>query len=63
MRDEAILETLRELEKWRERQAAIERELAGIRSQVAYYERLVSEMKRETKPARVTDLLDSIARL
>lgn len=63
MRDEAILEALRELEKWRARQAALERELSGIKVQIAYYERLAREMKQETRPARVTDLLDSIARL
>ncbi|MHB8604148.1 MAG: hypothetical protein ACYDCK_02740 [Thermoplasmatota archaeon] len=64
MRDEAILATLAELDRWRERRAALPVEAAPGESekldrQVAYYEALVREMKRATRPEGLAHLLRS----
>ncbi|HET6406202.1 MAG TPA: hypothetical protein VFH78_16320 [Candidatus Thermoplasmatota archaeon] len=63
MRDTAILRTLHELDRWRRRRAelltmrASEEELAKVERQVAYYQALAEDMKREVRPARTRDLL------
>ena len=63
MRDSAILRTLHELDRWRQRRIelvaarASEEELAKVDRQVAYYQALAEDMKREVRPARTRDLL------
>lgn len=57
MRERAILEALDELERWRARELALAEELRKAQRQVQYYEALVRDMKRDTKPARFEDLL------
>jgi hypothetical protein len=57
MRERAIVEALKELDRWHERERALREELAKAERQVAYYEALLKDMKRDTKPARVVDLL------
>lgn len=63
MREAAILRTLHELDRWRERRvelvaaSASEDELAKADRQVAYYQALAEDMKREVRPARTRDLL------
>lgn len=63
-REESILLTLRELEAWKEREAALtdpaEREQAS--RQVAYYRRLVARMKRTLAPTNLTAVVDSFFR-
>lgn len=59
MRERAILDTLEELDRWRERERALAGELRKVQRQVAYYEALAKHMKREVKPARFNDLLRS----
>lgn len=63
MRDSAILRTLHELDRWRERRielaaasASVE-ELTKVDRMVAYYQALAEDMKREVRPARTRDLL------
>lgn len=63
MRDTAILRTLHELDRWRHRRAELvaasapEDELAKVDRQLAYYQALAEDMKREVRPARTRDLL------
>ena len=63
MRDTAILRTLHELDRWRRRRtelvagSASEDEIAKVDRQVAYYQALAEDMKREVRPARTRDLL------
>ena len=63
MRETAILRTLHELDRWRQRRAELvatsagEDELAKVDRQVAYYQALAEDMKREVRPARTRDLL------
>ena len=63
MRDTAILRTLHELDRWRQRRtelvagSASEDEIAKVDRQVAYYQALAEDMKREVRPARTRDLL------
>ena len=63
MRDTAILRTLHELDRWRHRRvellaaSASDDELAKVDRQVAYYQALAEDMKREVRPARTRDLL------
>lgn len=59
MREDAILASLDELDRWKQRQIELEEELAAVGRQVAYYEALVADMKRETRPTRIVDLLRS----
>jgi flagellar motility protein MotE (MotC chaperone) len=56
----AILETLRELERWKKRKELLEKELKEAERQVAYYESVVSDMKSRTAPEKLTDLLKDI---
>ena len=58
--EESILTTLAELDRWKRRQENLREELARVNRQVAYYEALAREMKREAKPARFSDLLRGI---
>jgi hypothetical protein len=60
VRERAILEALDELDRWRDREVALQEELRKVQRQVQYYEALVRDMKRETRPARLEDLLRAI---
>lgn len=57
--EDAILQTLQELDRWRERERALHDELRKVQRQVAYYEALARNMKRDVRPARLEDLLRS----
>ena len=63
MRDQAILRTLSELDRWKKREAELRAELAKVERQVLYYEALAKDMKRETRPARLSDLLRAFTKL
>lgn len=56
----AILETLRELERWKKRKELLEKELKEAERQVAYYESVVTEMKSKIAPEKLTDILKRI---
>lgn len=62
--ESSILLTLRELERWKEREARLtdpkEREQAS--RQVAYYRRLVSQMKRKVSPTSLAAVVESFLR-
>ena len=60
MHREAILETLAELDRWKERRLELDEEIAKVERQIAYYESLLREMKREVSPPRVGDLLGAL---
>lgn len=73
MSDAAILRALGELDRWTRRRdellaqlqidgeaAASMDELAKAQRQVAYYEALAQDMKRQTRPAGIGDLLSSL---
>lgn len=57
MSEKAILRTLDELDRWRRRELELRSELEKAQRQVAYYEALTQDMKKEVRPARVSDLL------
>lgn len=63
-KEASILLTLRELERWKEREAALsdpaEKEQAS--RQVAYYSRLVARMKRTVSPTNVSSVVRSFFR-
>lgn len=63
-KESSILLTLRELERWKEREAALtdpaEREQAS--RQVAYYTRLVGRMKRAVSRTDLTAVVNSFFR-
>lgn len=63
MREKAILRTLDELDRWKRRQDELRAELVKVERQVAYYEALAHDMKREVKPTRMGDLLRSFMKL
>ncbi len=60
MREEAILTTLTELDRWKRKRDALRAELARADQQVGYYEALVRDMKREVQPPRLLDLLKAM---
>lgn len=74
MRETAILRTLSELDRWRRRRDELlaqrglfrrrdptfRAELEKVERQVAYYQALTRDMKREVKPAGVADLLRTL---
>ena len=68
MRDSAILRALSELDRWRARREDLRgrkdarAELEAVERQVAYYQALAEDMKREVRPARTGDLLSAIFR-
>ena len=62
MRDQAILRTLQELDRWKRRRDELRTELDKVQRQVAYYEALAQDMKKEVRPARVGDLLRAFFR-
>lgn len=68
MRDAAILRVLGELDRWRRRRDELlarkdaRAELEAVERQVAYYQALAEDMKREVRPARTGDLLAAIFR-
>src|SRR5581483_5735314 len=63
MRDQAILRTLSELDRWKRRQEELRAELEKVERQVVYYEALAKDMKREVRPARLGDLLRTMWKL
>lgn len=77
MRETAILRTLSELDRWkkrrdelrtqrgflRRRDPTLRAELDKVERQVAYYEALARDMKREVKPAGLADLLRTLFKL
>jgi hypothetical protein len=62
MTDKAILRALSELDRWRGREVELRAELEKVERQVAYYEALAQDMKKESRPARVADLLRGFTR-
>ena len=62
MRESAILRTLSELDRWKRRQDELRAELEKVDRQVAYYEALAKDMKKEVRPARLSDLLRTFLR-
>ena len=68
MRDSAILRALSELDAWKRRRDELRGrkdarvELEAVERQVAYYQALAEDMKREFRPARTGDLLSAIFR-
>ena len=63
MSEKAILRTLSELERWKRREADLRSELEKVERQVAYYEALAHDMKKETRPAGLRELLRTFAKL
>ena len=75
MKTEEILLAIKELESWKERKEKIldelmtlsddektekKKELEKINEQIAYYESLIKDMKKEVKPPKLAHLLDAI---
>ena len=75
MKSEEILLAIKELENWRDRKEKIlnelatlsddektekKKELEKINEQIAYYESLIKDMKKEVKPPKLGHLLDAI---
>ena len=75
MKSEEILLAIKELESWRERKEKIlnelttlsddektekKKELEKTNEQIAYYESLIRDMKKEVKPPKIAHLLNSI---
>lgn len=58
----AVHATLEELEKWRRREADLEAELQRARRQVAYYEALAGDMKKEIHAPKLRHLLGAMGR-
>jgi len=52
----SILETLRELEKWKKRRELLEKELKEAERQISYYEGVITDMKSKIAPEKLTDL-------
>lgn len=68
MREQAILRTLSELDRWKRkrndlRAAGEGAELEAAERQVAYYEALSRDMKREVQPVRTRDFLSLFSNL
>lgn len=63
VQEQAILASLTELDRWKRRQDELKSELEKVNRQVAYYEALVRDMKREVRPPRISDLLKSMSTL
>lgn len=75
MKTEEILLAINELENWRNRKEKIlnelttlsddektekKKELEKTNEQIAYYESLIKDMKKEVKPPKLAHLLDAI---
>ncbi|MDI6917678.1 MAG: hypothetical protein QMC80_07785 [Thermoplasmatales archaeon] len=75
MKSGEILLAIKELENWRNRKEKIKdelkklsddektekkKELEKINEQIAYYESLIRDMKKEVKPPKIGHLLDTI---
>ncbi|MBU4189682.1 MAG: hypothetical protein KJ886_01615 [Candidatus Thermoplasmatota archaeon] len=75
MKSEEILLAINELENWRNRKEKIlnelttlsddektekKKELEKTNEQIAYYESLIKDMKKEVKPPKIAHLLDAI---
>lgn len=63
MQDSAILRALAELDRWKRRREELRgrkearTELDHVERQVAYYQALAEDMKRQMRPAGTRDLL------
>jgi hypothetical protein len=63
MQDSAILRALSELDRWKRRRnelldkKGVRAELDHVERQVAYYQALAEDMKRQLRPAGTRDLL------
>ncbi len=57
MSEKAILRTLTELDRWKRRHEDLKAEIEKVERQVAYYEALAHDMKKETRPTGLRDLL------
>lgn len=62
MRETAIVRALGELDRWKRREQELRAELEKVQRQVAYYEALAQDMKKEVRPAKTGDLLKSLFR-
>lgn len=62
MSEKAILLTLAELDRWKERENELRAELEKVERQVAYYEALAQDMKKEVRPTRISDLFRAFLR-
>ena len=68
MRESAILRALSELDRWKRRRDELRaepharEELDKVERQVAYYQALAEDMKRQVGPARTGDLLRAMFR-
>lgn len=62
MRESAIVRALAELDRWKRRREELRAELQKVERQVAYYEALAQDMKREVRPAKTGDLLSLFRR-
>lgn len=75
MKEEAILHSIQELEKWEKRKDEIlhelkccpkeikqekKNELDKADEQILYYRKLIAEMKKETSSVRIRDILDGL---
>jgi hypothetical protein len=60
VREGAILEAMAELDRWRERARTLGPEHPNVQRQIAYYEALLREMKRDVRPPRFEDLLRAL---
>ena len=56
---DAILEAIRELERWKNRREDLLKELKKIEAQIGYYKSLISEMKEKTSPEKFSSFLDT----
>ena len=57
MSEKAILRTLSELDRWKRKEDELRAELQKVERQVAYYEALAHDMKKETRPTGLRELL------
>ncbi len=62
MRESAIVRALAELDRWKRRREELRAEMQKVERQVAYYEALAEDMKREVRPAKTGDLLSLFRR-
>lgn len=75
MQESAILQTIKELERWEKRRDEIikeinnceedirdekKKELGKIEDQISYYRKLIAEMKKEVKPIKTSDFFDAL---
>lgn len=64
MRNDAILTALAERDRWKRREEdATGDDREKVRRQVAYYEALVADMKKEVRPTRLRDFFRAFSTL